>query len=144
MASVDAAAPAIVAAAATPLANIHLTAFNENNIEVWLSEHEDVWSINNVTRAKDKYTLVRSRLPRTIMDVFGSEIGAIGSGPDPYAALCDFLIKNFGKNKWYSYFQLLSCPSPLKMSGPFRCWDNSKDTYRMAPAITMTFSWPCF
>ena len=49
MASVDAAAPAIVAAAATPLANIHLTAFNENNIEVWLSEHEDVWNINNVT-----------------------------------------------------------------------------------------------
>ena len=99
MASVDAAAPAIVAAAATPLANIQLTAFSENNIEVWLSEQENVWYINNVTRANDKYTLVLSKLPRTIMDIFGSEIAAIGLGPDPYAALCQFLITNFGKNK---------------------------------------------
>ena len=126
MATVDAAAPAIVAAAATPLANIQLTAFSENNIEVWLSEQENVWYINNVTRANDKYTLVLSKLPRTIMDIFGSEIAAIGLGPDPYAALCQFLITNFGKNKWFSYFQLLSLPiafekiRPLKILGKLK------------------------
>ena len=69
MSSEDAAASAIVAAAATPLANVHLAAFNKNNIELWLSEHNTVFYLNNVTKAIAKYTLVRSKLPRTIMDV---------------------------------------------------------------------------
>ena len=126
MASVDAAAPAIVAAAATPLVNIHLTAFSENDIEVWLSEHEIAWNINNVTRAKDKYMVVLSKLPRTIMNVFGSEIGAIGLGPDPYAALCRFLITNFGKNKWLSYFQLLSLPIAFEKIRPLKILEKLK------------------
>ena len=40
-------------------------------------------------------------------------------GPDPYAALCQFLITNFGKNKWFSYFQLLSLPIAVENVRPF-------------------------
>jgi hypothetical protein len=138
MSSEDAAAPAIVAAAATPLAHIHLDSFIENNVELWLSRHETMWYVNNVTKSLSKYQLVRSALPRTIMDVYGTEIASISLGPDPYAVLCDFLIKNFGKNKWFSYFQLLSLPiavenvRPLELLGklknhlPFGASDNNE------------------
>ena len=138
MASEDAAASALAAVAATPLFQIQLTAFSDSNIEMWLSEHEHVWDLNHVTKASSKFTLVRSKLPRTIMDVFGQEIGRIGLGPDPYTELCDFLIKNFGRNKWHSYFQLLSLPiavenvRPLQVLGqlkslmPFGASDNNE------------------
>jgi len=138
MSSEDAAAPALAAVAATPLAQIQLTTFSESNIEMWLSEHENVWMLNHVTKASSKFAVVRSKLPRTIMDVFGQEIGAIGLGPDPYTELCNFLIKHFGRNKWNSYFQLLSLPiavenvrpftvlSQLKSLLPFGASDNSE------------------
>jgi len=119
MSSEDAAAPALAAVAATPLAQIQLTTFSESNIEMWLSEHENVWMLNHVTKASSKFAVVRSKLPRTIMDVFGQEIGAIGLGPDPYTELCNFLIKHFGRNKWNSYFQLLSLPIAVENVRPF-------------------------
>ena len=74
MASEDAAAPAIVAAAATPLIQIQLTTFNEDNIELWLSEQENIWRLNNVTKASSKFAVVCGKLPRSIMDVFLSLI----------------------------------------------------------------------
>ena len=69
MSSEDAAAPAIVAAAATPLNQIHLDAYNENNVELWLSRHETTWYVNHVTKSAHKYNLVRGALPRAVMDV---------------------------------------------------------------------------
>jgi hypothetical protein len=119
MSSEDAAAPAIVAAAATPLIQIQLTTFSEDNIELWLSEQENIWRLNNVTKASSKFAVVCGKLPRSIMDVFGQEIGAIGLGPDPFVELSKFLIRHFGRNKWNSYFQLLSLPIAVENVKPF-------------------------
>ena len=115
----DAAAPAIVAAAATPLNQIQLTTFCEDNIELWLSEQDNIWRLNNVTKASSKFTLVCGKLPRSIMNVFGQDICEIGLGPDPFTELCSFLIRHFGKNKWNAYFQLLSLPSAVENVKPF-------------------------
>jgi hypothetical protein len=106
----DAAAPAITAAAATPLHAVHLDIYNEVNVQSWISSHEMTWHINRITKFVDKFQLMCKALPASITNVYGPEVGRCGLGADPYAAICAFLVVTYGRNKWFSYFELLSMP----------------------------------
>ena len=102
---------AAVAAAATAAPHlVRLDEFNENNVEHWFNSHTWQFLNNKVTKASDKYSLARAKLPRSITDAYTSELDALFQQDDPYEALRHFLIEQFGKSKWISYFELLSLP----------------------------------
>ena len=102
---------AAVAAAATAATHlVRLDEFTEHNIEQWFNSHTWQFHNNRVTKSADKYALARAKLPRSIMDAYTSELDALFLREDPYEALRHFLISQFGKSKWISYFELLRLP----------------------------------
>ena len=74
------------------------------------------WEFHNkkITKSADKYSLARAKLPKSIMDVYTRELDALFLQDDPYEALRHFVILQFGKSKWLSYFELLRLPSTVE------------------------------
>ena len=117
---------AVAAAAAATPHLVRLDEFNENNVEHWFNSH--TWQFLNckITKSAEKYSLARAKLPRSITDAYTSELDALFQQDDPYEALRHFLITQFGKSKWISYFELLSLPVVAEEGRPSAVYQKLK------------------
>ena len=114
---------AVAAAAAATPALVRLDAFNEENVEQWFESHRFEFHNNKIIKSADKYSLARAKLPKSIMDVYTRELDALFLQDDPYEALRRFVISQFGKSKWLSYFELLTLPPTVEDIKPSAVYD---------------------
>ena len=136
---------AVAATATATPALVCLDAFNEENVEQWFESHRWEFHNNKITKSADKYSLARAKLPKSIMDVYTRELDALFLQDDPYEALHHFIISQFGKSKWISYFELLRLPVTVEDIRPSgRCTANSKVSYLLGQIKTTKFLWQCF
>ena len=110
--------PAVAAAATATPNNVRLDAFNEDNIDQWFQSHRFEFHNNQIVKPADKSSLARVKLPKSITGVYMAELDALFLQDDPYEALCDFIVSQFGRNKWAAYFDLLRLPCTVEDTKP--------------------------
>ena len=79
------------------------------------------------------------------MDAYTRELDALFLQEDPYEALRHFMISQFGKSKWISYFELLRLPVTVEDIRPSAVYAKLKSLllYLLGQIKTMRFSWQC-
>jgi hypothetical protein len=110
--------PAVAAATTATPNNVRLDAFNEDNIDQWFQSHRFEFHNNQIVKPADKSSLARVKLPKSITGVYMAELDALFLQDDPYEALCDFIVSQFGRNKWAAYFDLLRLPCTVEDTKP--------------------------
>ena len=106
--------PAMAAAATANLSNVHLDAFNDDNVEQGYVSHQTQFDINRVSKQIDKYSLACAQLPRSITDIYPQELEVCCHQDDAYDALRSFIVSQFSRSKWAAYFELLRLPCAVE------------------------------
>ena len=114
--------PALAAAATATPSNVRLNPFNEENIHQWFNSHDAEFANNRIVKSCDKFSLARVKLPKSITDIYSEELDACRDQADAYDALQSFIISQFGKSKWASYFELLRLPCIVENIKPSKMY----------------------
>jgi hypothetical protein len=102
-----------VAAAATT--QVKLCLYHEEEPHIWFRLIEAQFAAAGIRSQKLKYANALATLPKQVLRDILATLDVCNESDEPFEYLKNTLLRQFGKSKWQSYFELL--PLPMEMQG---------------------------
>jgi hypothetical protein len=109
-----------VTAAAT--AQVKLCSYDEEEPHIWFCLIEAQFAAVGIRSQKLKYANSLANLPMQVLCVILDMLDVCNDSEDPFDRLKDTLLRQFGKSKWQSYFELLRLPMEMQGLEPSISW----------------------
>ncbi len=101
-----------VAAAAT--SQVKLCPYNEEELHIWFSLIEAQFAMAGIKSQKLKYANTLASLPKQVLRDILDTLDVCNNSDEPFNFLKNTLLRQFGKSKWQSYFELLRLPMEMQ------------------------------
>jgi hypothetical protein len=133
-----------VDAAAT--AQVKLCPYDEEEPHIWFCLIEAEFATAGIKSQKLKYANALASLPKQVLWDILDTLDVCNDSAEPFIYLKNTLLRQFGKSKWQSYFELhFASPWKCRASNPVvLSWGSSTNISLQEFLQTTIFSFPCF